>query len=289
MLRWFRQAVVRVRDLLRMELLLWMSWMTLVQKCEFAISRCGLIFQPEARWGGARFQSDNRVGLFLLPTYLQEVELLLNHVSAEKNRPFRIIDVGANCGQFSLTVVNCLRQRGFQAEVLCLEPNPTIHALLLKNISASPNSSSFLPPINAAVSRSSGEVQLHFVAGKSAQGSFSATAATANLIKRTQASSVTVSTISLTDSHIRKYWPDGLVDLVKIDVEGSEDEVLVGIRECKLRYAWIETPHSSRGELRTTTAELTRSLELEVVTFPDSQLAVSTHGNILLCAHRIES
>ena len=285
-IRLVRQLMVqiwsRICQLVRLEFVLWASWLPLGHKVKFAFSRIRLIWCRDVFWCGAIFSSDNRLGMLFLPTYLEEIETLLTRLSVDRSRRFKIVDIGANCGQFALTAAHYLRQMDADADILCIEPNPKICGLLRTNISQSPHVMSFREPLEAAISRSDGPAQLFFVPGKSAQGSFSIDAARSNLMNVSGLSQVEVHTVRLTRETIARYWSDGRVDLTKVDVEGHEDEVLDGISALETRYVWLETPHSRDGGLKPSTSQRTNSLDLSVVRDSRSNFAVSSNGNVLL-------
>ena len=160
------------------------------------------------------FDPATDVGLQLLLTGRFEAEAL-----AQCLRFIRpdgvVIDVGANIGVHTLHYATHL-PRG---TVLALEPSRATFALLLRNVRALAN----VIPLNVALAESSG-VRPFFIAVDDAHSGLKNT-----LRKRVQRQeSVAVFT---GDELLIPLLGNRRVDLVKIDVEGFEMEVLLGMKQ----------------------------------------------------------
>jgi FkbM family methyltransferase len=127
-----------------------------------------------------------------------------------------VIDVGAHVGFFTLLAA---RQVGPMGKVYAFEPEPSNHALLLRNIEL--NGYANILAVREAVFSNSGPANLFLSALDS--GSHSIHAAGARGVTGT----ARVEAITLDAFLDGEGWPQ--VDLVKIDVEGAEVAVLEGM------------------------------------------------------------
>lgn len=271
----------RLRQLVLIETLLWSSTIPNKTKLAFFISRIRLIRSPVVSWGDAPLRSDSSLGCLLLPTYLQEIETLFSSIELSCTRPFRIIDIGANIGQFSLTAGAYLEMMGLNAEILTIEPNPQIADLLRENITNSKQRQMYLPTQVMAIGDERRIADLHFVDGKSSQASFDTDAALKNLLRLQATSVVSVKIQPLTHELLPDSWMGEEIDLIKIDVEGSEEAVLRGIRGVNAQNLWIETPFDDSGATDNSVNHLLKMNGFELVISDKTQTAVRCNGNIL--------
>ena len=276
-----KQITKRIRYVVSLERIFWFAWPNLRYKLAYSISRAGLLYKTSVSWCGGPFRSDNTLGLLLLPSYLDEVKSVADVICRDDERPLRIIDIGANVGQFSITLSAYLRSRGFVGKILSIEPNPQAFAMLQRNVSSSKNSHMFLPPLNVAIGQHSSTLTLHIVEGKSGQASFSAQSAVSNLIRDRIPQSIQVQVSPLTDDLMPHLWGEDEIDLVKIDVEGYEYEVLKGLLGIKSRFIWIETPFSNSGASRKEVASALALLDMEPCVSSSSGTLISSNGNVL--------
>ncbi|MGW5868839.1 FkbM family methyltransferase [Streptomyces sp. NPDC055239] len=166
----------------------------------------------------------------------------------------RVVDVGANVGMFSLFV---MRERP-DARVLALEPIPDIHQALLKNLSR--YGSADVNVVRAALGRCR-EEQVAFTYFPALPGNSTRHPEEKQLNKKLVeeqigpeavdrvlgAVEVEADVLRLSDV-LREWEPEGRIDLLKIDVEGSELEVLEGlddsdwrrIRQCVIEVQDLE-------------------------------------------------
>jgi FkbM family methyltransferase len=128
----------------------------------------------------------------------------------------RVLDLGAHIGAFPLL----LKLLGAPLEnVVCVEPNPASLPKLRFNLERNR-----IPArvVNAAVSDAAGEATLH--AGTTSTG-FSLNADVPNRAEGSfQVATTTVEAL------VSEFFPDGVIDLCKMDIEGSEFEVMRGVR-----------------------------------------------------------
>ena len=126
-------------------------------------------------------------------------------------------DVGANSGFLSLT--RCLENRQLQA--VCFEPHPKTFRILKRNIELNALTGR-VTPVNVAVDRSSGTLQLNVAEGDSMAG------VTRDFLGQGTPSEIATQAVSL-DEYAQQHglWPDA----IKIDVEGHEEQVLLGAKK----------------------------------------------------------
>ena len=137
-----------------------------------------------------------------------------------------VLDVGANFGLYTAITAAVIRRRG---RLFAFEPNPHTFGFLARTVyangvMANPN----ITLVNKAVGRSTGRALLHYIDQDLAGASLTEPPYFANgTIQRlgVQPQQIEVETTAIDD-----YLPEGLaVDLVKIDVEGHEPYVLMGM------------------------------------------------------------
>lgn len=154
-----------------------------------------------------------------------------------------VVDVGAFMGLYS--VASAIRV-GKGGRVIAFEPDPVNYSLLAAQVKLN-TLSDRVELVPAAVGAENAEVS--FSAGKSSQS---------HVAKDPEASAPVVRCVRLDT-----YFPDGRIDVIKIDVEGYEEEVLKGamgiLRDVTRRpralfieahpYAWERTGASDRSLL----------------------------------------
>ena len=137
-----------------------------------------------------------------------------------------VLDIGANFGLYTAITAAVIRTRG---RLFAFEPNPHTFGFLLRTLHANgvinnPN----ITLVNKAVGRSTGRGELHYIDQNLAVASMTDLRLLgAGIVEEwgMKLHTVEVDTITIDD-----YLPAGLaVDLVKIDVEGHEPYVLMGM------------------------------------------------------------
>lgn len=139
-------------------------------------------------------------------------------------------DVGANVGAYSLVAA------ALGAQVHAFEPLQVNYERLVENIALNPFLAGTVTPHRAALGESAGVVRLHALTDEPG--------GTTTLEPEASARTEEVCQFSL-DSFVR--WQEQGPDHVKIDVDGNEDGVLLGMRELLStrppRSVMIETAH----------------------------------------------
>jgi len=176
---------------------------------------------------------------------LREANYLLEVIS-KRDEPLRVVDIGANVGQFIYTLALLA-----DVEAVCFEPNPAPFQILQENVS---QLNGKIKCLQLAIGPTATSDTLYYVPGKSAQGSFSLSQSINHLTRSHQEklAGITVNVESLSEVFlIRQGVQIPKFDLLKIDVEGHDLEALAGCREIKFDYLWIEflRPHDNYGDL----------------------------------------
>lgn len=139
-----------------------------------------------------------------------ETELFKNLVK----KGMIVVDVGANIGYYTLLAARCVGEEG---KVFAFEPNPDNYALLCKNIEV--NGYKNVVPVRKAVFSKSGKMKLFL--DKDNLGGHSLSEE--NVEKTT---SIIIEATSL-DEYFKAM--DYKIDVIKVDVQGSEMDVLEGM------------------------------------------------------------
>jgi len=137
------------------------------------------------------------------------------------------VDLGAFCGYYTLLASRLVGPSG---RVYAFEAHPANYAYLMRNIEA--NGCGNVVAINKAAFNRNGKAVL--VLEKDADHHWLSSSAPPS----GNGASIEVPTLSLDDFFAGEGWPS--VDLVKIDIEGSEEAALEGMRELSRR-----NPHMS--------------------------------------------
>lgn len=156
-------------------------------------------------------------------------------------RALAVVDIGANVGQWGITLANIVK-----SNILCFEPNQEIFQILQDN--AKSLGSSIVHPLNTAIGPFKEGKRFYYIDKKSGQGSLFKENTRKGLLQRKEPREIVVQQQPLDSNLVSKFFPDDHeIDILKIDVEGYELMVLAGIIEMKVRYIWIEIDESREG------------------------------------------
>jgi len=239
--------LARLRVLIQMERALWRTpGVPFKVRCLYALSRVTTL--PSGGyvwWFGCRLYSDSRLGLLLMPGYLQECQTVLQAItslSVPRDAPLIVLDIGANVGQFASTLLAL----DSSTQVLSVEPNPVVLPILRENLKSFVGRSFIL---TRAVGPEMKQSDFFFVVGKSAQGSMYAENATKNLVGDPTAQRVPIEEGPITSEQLVQIgWsPSQIVDLVKLDVEGYEMTALAGLSTIDIHFLWVEVIPDRHG------------------------------------------
>lgn len=233
---WLTKFGQRVNLVIKLQFRWWINTeITLAEKAQFVFSAVtSLPFGRGVRLYGNRFQSDNHLALLLLPDYVELIQSIRKVMQAAKPQidMITVLDIGANVGQFATAAI-----RFMDAEVVSYEPNPACWAFLDAN-SSSYKKWSF---IKKAVSETEQMMTLHYVPGKSAQGSFSQLNATTNLISSDSNSHIDVVSGPIEIIDLKNAGSnESRFNLVKLDVEGFELEAIKGLKNISFDFLLVE-------------------------------------------------
>src|SRR5262249_36101037 len=128
------------------------------------------------------------------------------------------VDVGANWGYFTLLGAACVGSRG---RVLSVEPDPRLFALLRANLDY--NGYNNVTPLSLAAGARTGTAWL---AGFDEHGS---NWGLSRIVPGGVLGSMSFPVATAQLDHILEQHEIDVVDLLKIDIEGSEDEALQGM------------------------------------------------------------
>lgn len=187
------------------------------------------------RIAGKSLHYDNRFTPALIAGYLRDVETLARYVPLDSLHTF--VDVGANVGQLSFA----LKLHRPDLRIWSFEPNPEITPLLQRNASEWPSWTVVPEGVGA-----SARVPLHFVKGKSGQGSIHRENAVMNL-DASAVVSVDIAIEPLSANRARSFGMPAEVDLLKIDVEGAEADALAHVTGIRPRFVLMEVSVGRSG------------------------------------------
>lgn len=150
------------------------------------------------------------------------------------------VDIGANVGTYSLFVA---RRCGDNARILSFEPHPRTYAKLAFNIEA--NGFSCIEAVNAGIGPDYGRLQLHSAGGNNI--------GTASILPEAVSAKqhVDIKVVPLVDALKTRLMDH--VDLLKIDIEGFEDQALMPLLVERHKALWpravlLETLHKKHWQ-----------------------------------------
>lgn len=208
----------------------------------FIFSYIPVLITKKVYFLGNWFTSDNPIGLLTLPEY---VPLAFNvHKRIGEPQSPRVLDIGANVGQFGYTWLSL-----FGGSCLSVEPNSTIYSYLLTNMLPFRSKQDNWKLIKSGCGPVAELRKLFFVENKSAQGSLNFNSAKRNLLSSRGVSSVLANFQPITPNLVYSHGhANEVFDLVKIDVEGNEVSAIMGLKDLKFRYVLIEIDDSRGSE-----------------------------------------
>jgi FkbM family methyltransferase len=186
---------------------------------------------------GKPFQYDNRLMPALLEGYPTELAEMNRYV--DFRTATRVLDVGANVGQFGFVLKTFFPH----LEIFSFEPNPDAHALLVSNAAQFRGWRCF--PFGLA--RTTQSRDFFVVEGKSAQGSVYAENAAVNLLQ-SGVKQLQVQLEYLSDAALAAHQLPRDYDFVKIDVEGFETDVLASLDRIRWRFMYLEVSLARQGQ-----------------------------------------
>lgn len=152
-----------------------------------------------------------RARSYLLNMYEKEVTNLFRTLVHEG---MTVVDIGAFCGYYTLLASH---HTGTKGRVYAFEPHPQNYSYMLQNVKE--NDCNNVIPIAKAVSNDGGNISL--VQDREADHHWISYNPSGNVVN--------VPRISLDEFFAKEGWPP--VDLVKMDIEGSEKAALEGMKE----------------------------------------------------------
>ena len=190
-------------------------------------------------WGANELHFETRFEPILMHVHQRLAIAVVDAIQRSAQQSIRsILDIGANVGQFGFSMLTI----DPRLRVVSFEPNPSIFPILTANAAQF----SAWEVVNAGVSDHSGAAHLHYLPGRSGQGSLEVANASRSVwqahdsdVRATQVELVTGDWIA--KKHAAEW------DLIKIDVEGHERSVLAGIANLKWRYLLIEVSPGRGG------------------------------------------
>jgi FkbM family methyltransferase len=138
--------------------------------------------------------------------------------------PNTVLDIGANIGQFSLTMDFALRGK---AKIDAFEPNSFVYELLKKNTEGSKNVKVF----NYGIGSKNETLQIYYNPRRTGIGS---------LIKQNAGVGATASSTVQVTSDAGRLTKRAVYDLIKVDVEGYEFNAIKGLGSVKTKYLFVE-------------------------------------------------
>lgn len=188
----------------------------------------------EISYLGSTFFYDNRFSPALLESYPREI---LNLHKKIKFKTSRVLDIGANIGQFSYT----LKKFYPRTEIYLFEPNKWVYNLLKRNMIRVRGVKTYNLGVGIGNKRA-----FYFSPFASPEGSFYKDNLSQNS-ERKNIKKAYVDVVELKRGNLNKLKLPMMYDLIKIDVEGAEIEVLKSIKDLRARFLLIEISLKRRG------------------------------------------
>ncbi len=190
-------------------------------------------------WGANELHFETRFEPILMHVHQRLAIAVVDAIQRSAQPPIRsILDIGANVGQFGFSMLTI----DPRLRVVSFEPNPSIFSILAANAAQF----SAWEVVNAGVSDHSGAAHLHYLPGRSGQGSLEVANASRSVWKAHDSDVRATQVELLTGDWIAKKHSTEW-DLIKIDVEGHERSVLSGLTTLQWRYLLIEVSPGRGG------------------------------------------
>lgn len=187
--------------------------------------------RKKIRYYDFNFEYDSRLTPLILQFYPVEISYLNKNINLSKIN--RILDIGANVGQWAYTIKSIYPH----INMISFEPNKIAFNKLKKNAS---NFNDWIV-FNHAVGRRSQKKTFYYPENSTLSGSFIKNNAN-EFDKNVKLKKTKVSVVNLNNSYLKKIKIPNRYDLVKIDVEGSELEVLESLTDLSFEFLVVEVP-----------------------------------------------
>lgn len=145
------------------------------------------------------------------------LEAALNCIKGETKSI--ILDVGANCGQFSLRMAQKIKEMGWEKNIVAFEPNPNIFNRFNTNLNLNPELKKYITIINKAVGEKASKLFLDQPLRNSGAASF------IRNYDHEASEKYEVDVITLDSLYAME---PSLIEFIKLDVEDYEFFVLSG-------------------------------------------------------------
>jgi FkbM family methyltransferase len=181
-----------------------------------------LLGAKKVRYLGANLWYDNPAMPLNMQNYPYEISRKI--LKNMDRSPRTVLDIGANIGQFSLTMSYALRGK---VKIDSFEPNPFVCELLRRNV----EKNTTIRVYEYGVGSKSESQQIYYNPRRTAIGS---------LIKQNAGAGATASAMVHITSNVRRLTRRANYDLVKVDVEGYEFDAIKGLKDIRTKYLFIE-------------------------------------------------
>lgn len=212
----------------------------------FHIEGDRLYCASERRFGEFRFCERTRFRFYLWPDgiehRLSKVRKKYEHQNSKVDRGDTVIDIGANVGEFSVSVAN------LAGRIVAFEPDPAAFKCLEKNCASHPTIST----CNIALSNETGETPFYL----STKGADSSLVEPERYTKRISVSTTTLDDALATMGITR-------VDFLKVEAEGWEPEILEGAADTLKHTQKIAVDAGPERKGQTTIDEVSSILKKE--------------------------
>ncbi|MEK6919127.1 MAG: FkbM family methyltransferase [Nanoarchaeota archaeon] len=185
---------------------------------------------------GRTLHYDRKWEPILIAEYPNEIEMITKKLDFKKIK--NVLDIGANVGQWGIT----LKSYFPNIELYSFEPVPETFWILKDNSSKIKSWEVF----NYGINEKDSNKKISYAVGASAEATYFKENINQTHIRK-NVKEIDTKTINLKEKNRKKLSIPKNLSLVKIDVEGSEMEVLKGLTEINYDYLYIETSIGRRG------------------------------------------